>query len=390
MLQNLKPFNGRIKSSIFYEELIRLYLSEELRILIASGATGGTSKGSIGKYFHLKDFGEALTRFDIDYQLVRETDYVVGFPTKQIGKLISSKRKFKKLIESFKPDAVLVDRQSNFGLEVIKAGIPLFVILRGHHWSELEFAKETIYKDLLMRKIVDLRGQIAEKVFAGATAILPVADYLTNIIKEHHPQQSVEVYVEGVNSTRWYKQKGMQLKHPCIGLLQDANWWRKTREMLTLEKVIEKMPEVNFYWVGDGQYKDKILPVLEKFENFHWLGPLQYPDKVREYLTEIDVYALITGMDLASLSLKEAQLMGKPVVATNVGGNPEMMMDGKTGFLVKEGDVDDLFEKLSSLLKNKEMRLEKGSNGTKFIEEKFSMDASAKNFIRILDTYVKN
>ena len=390
MLQNLKPFNGRIKSSIFYEELIRLYLSEELRILIASGATGGTSKGSIGKYFHLKDFGEALTRFDIDYQLVRETDYVVGFPTKQIGKLISSKRKFKKLIESFKPDAVLVDRQSNFGLEVIKAGIPLFVILRGHHWSELEFAKETIYKDLLMRKIVDLRGQIAEKVFAGATAILPVADYLTNIIKEHHPQQSVEVYVEGVNSTRWYKQKGMQLKHPCVGLLQDANWWRKTREMLTLEKVIEKMPEVNFYWVGDGQYKDKILPVLEKFENFHWLGPLQYPDKVREYLTEIDVYALITGMDLASLSLKEAQLMGKPVVATNVGGNPEMMMDGKTGFLVKEGDVDDLFEKLSSLLKNKEMSLEKGSNGTKFIEENFSMDASAKNFIRILDTYIKN
>ena len=96
LLQNLKLFIGRIKSSIFYEELIWPYLSEELRILIASGATGGTSEGSVGKYFHLKDFGEALTRFDIDYQLVRETDYVVGFPTKQISKLISSKRKFKK------------------------------------------------------------------------------------------------------------------------------------------------------------------------------------------------------------------------------------------------------------------------------------------------------
>ena len=361
-----------------------------MRILIASGATGGTSKGSVGKYFHLKDFGDALARFDVDYQLVRETDYVVGFPTKQISKLISSKRKFKKLIENFRPDAVLVDRQSNFGLEVIKAGIPLFVILRGHHWSELEFAKETIYKDPLMRKIVDLRGKIAEKVFAGATAILPVANHLTNIIKEHHPQQHIEVYVEGVNSTRWYKQNGVELKHPCVGLLQDANWWRKTREMLTLEKVIEKMPEINFYWVGDGQYKDRILSVLEKFENFHWLGPLQYPDKVRQYLTEIDIYALITGMDLASLSLKEAQLMEKPVIATNVGGNPEMMIDGKTGFLVKEGDPDDLFGKLSILLKNKEMSIQKGSNGKKFIEEKFSMDASAKNFIRILDTYVKN
>ena len=36
------------------------------------------------------------------------------------------------------------------------------------------------------------------------------------------------------------------------------------------------------------------------------------------------------------------------------------------------------------------MRLEIGSSGTKFIEENFSMDASAKNFIRILDTYIKN
>ena len=102
------------------------------------------------------------------------------------------------------------------------------------------------------------------------------------------------------------------------------------------------------------------------------------------------MYALITGMDLAPLSLKEAQLMEKPVVVTNVGGNPEMMVDKKTGFLVEEGNVDDLFEKLSILLKNKEMSLEKGSNGKKFIEENFSMDASAKNFVRILDSYVKN
>ena len=66
-----------------------------MKILIASGATGGTSKGSIGKYFHLKDFGEALAKSNIDYKLVRETDYVVGFPTKQISKLISRKKNSK-------------------------------------------------------------------------------------------------------------------------------------------------------------------------------------------------------------------------------------------------------------------------------------------------------
>jgi len=360
-----------------------------LRVLIASGATGGTSKGSVGKYYHLKDLGDALSRFDIEYKLVRETDYVVGFPTKKIGKYFSSKKKFKKLINDFKPDAVLVDRQSDFGFEVIKNGIPLFTILRGLHWSELEFAKETIYTNFLMRKIVDMRAEISEKVFSGATAILPICEYLIDKVKEHHPKQNTEVFVEGVDSTKWYKQKGMELKHPCVGLLQDANWWGKTKEMLTLEKVIEKLPNVNFYWAGDGQYKNKILSVLGKFDNFHSLGSLQYPDKVREYLSEIDVYALITGMDLAPLTLKEAQLMEKPVIVSNVGGNPEMMLDNKTGFLVEEGNHNELLEKISLLLNDEQLCLEQGSNGRKFVIKKFSMDESAKNFVRILNTYVK-
>ena len=81
--------------------------------------------------------------------------------------------------------------------------------------------------------------------------------------------------------------------------------------------------------------------------------------------------------------------MEKPVVATNVGGNPEMMIDGKTGFLVEEGNTDDLCDRLSILLKNKEMSTKKGSNGKEFIKEKFSMDASAKNFVRILDSHIK-
>ena len=154
--------------------------------------------------------------------------------------------------------------------------------------------------------------------------------------------------------------------------------------------VLEKLPDVQFYWAGHGPFEERILTELEKYENFHWLGKLEYPNKVREFLSEIDIYALITGMDLAPLSLKEAQLMEKPVVATNVGGNPEMMIDGKTGFLVEEGNADDLFKKLTILFENKEISIENGSNGRKFIEEKFSMDASAKNFIRILDSYVKN
>tara|TARA_B100000029_G_scaffold504935_1_gene584699 strand:- start:37 stop:1125 length:1089 start_codon:yes stop_codon:yes gene_type:complete len=360
-----------------------------LRILIVSGAGGGTSKKSVGKYFHLKDFGESLKQFGIEYKLVNEVDYVVGFPTKSLRRYFSSKNKLDKLISEFQPNAVLVDRQSNFGLEIIKRKIPLFVLLRGHFWSEIEYAKDTIYKGRIMKKVVDIRADIAEQVFAGSTEILPICNYLKDVVKEHHPTQKSSVFIEGVDDKKWYKTTGMKLEHPCVGMLQDANWWRKTKEMLTLEKVIETMPDTHFYWAGDGQYKDRILKVLDKFENFHWLGSLEYPDKVREYLTEIDIYAIITGMDTTPLSLKEAQLMEKPVIATNVGGNSEIMIDGETGFLVKEGNSDDIIKRILSLEKNKDLAKEMGQRGREFIQEKFSLRASAKNFLEIIEPYIR-
>jgi len=120
------------------------------------------------------------------------------------------------------------------------------------------------------------------------------------------------------------------------------------------------------------------------------LGSLEYPNKVREYLSEIDIYAIITGMDTTPLSLKEAQLMKRPVIATNVGGNSETMRDGETGFLLKEGDDNDIIEKISLLLKDKELSQRLGQQGRNFIEKDFSLEASAKNFLKIVTPYVKD
>jgi glycosyltransferase involved in cell wall biosynthesis len=159
--------------------------------------------------------------------------------------------------------------------------------------------------------------------------------------------------------------------------------------MLTLKKVLEKMPDVNFYWAGDGPLRDRVLSELDVYDNFRWLGMLDYPDKVREFLSEIDVYALITGMDLAPLSLKEAQLMKKPVVATNVGGNPEMMVDGKTGFLVEKGNPQQLIDKFSLLLEDKKLAKKMGDDGRKFVEETFNWELITKKFIKIVELYLK-
>lgn len=351
-------------------------LEAVLKLLIAYG--------SKGKFFHMKEFADSLEKLDIQCELIKDTDYSRGFPGKNPKDWFFGNKEFKKLIKDKKPDAVFIDRQSHFGLSVIKAKIPLFVLLRGHYWSEIDFAKKTLYKGLLMRIVIWFRNRISEKIFKDATVVLPICKYLEEVVKQHYPNQTTEVFFEGINSSHWYHTEGMNLNHPCVGLLQDANWWGKTKEMLVLKKVLEKMPEVTFYWAGDGLYRQQVLSDLEKYKNFKWLGRLDYPDKVREYLSEIDVYALISGMDLAPLTLKEAQLMKKPVVATNVGGIPEMMQDKKTGFLVNVGDSQDLIDKLSVLISDKTTADKMGKEGHKFVEETFAWDKIARNFLEVM------
>ena len=345
--------------------------------------------GSSTFFFHLKEFSDTLNRLGVESKLVFDADYSDGFPSRKIRKWFQKRKKFTKLIEEFKPDAIFIDRQRHFGIDALKANIPLFVLLRGHYWSEINWNKKTMYKSLPKRIALSRWDKLGKEIFNGATAILPICKYLEKITNKFVPGKSTNIFSEGVDASRWYQAKGMNLKHPCIGLLQRANWWGKTSEMLILKNVLEKMPNTHFYWAGDGPLRERILSELDQYDNFHWLGNLQYPDKVREYLSEIDVYTLITGMDLASLTLKEAQLMKKPVVATNVGGNQEMMIDGKTGFLVQQGNHEQLIDKLSLLLEDKELAKKMGNEGRKFIEDTFNWELVTKNFIKIMESYLK-
>ena len=345
--------------------------------------------GSQGKFFHLKEFSIALEKLGVKTMLVKDTDFSTGFPSKRPQEWFGTNKKFKRLIDEFSPDAVFIDRQSHFGIDTLKLKIPLFVLLRGHYWSEIEWAKKTLHRGPIMKTVISFRNNIAERIFRDATAVLPICKYLEDVVKDHHPNQSTLPFLEGIDAERWYNVKGLNLKHPCVGLLQGADWWGKTKEMLILKKVMKELPDVAFYWVGDGVYREKIISQLDEFENFHWLGHLQYPEKVREFLSEIDVYALVSGMDLAPLTLKEAQLMKKPVLATDAGGISEMMQNEKTGFLVKEGNSKDLIEKISLLLNDKELASKMGQEGRDFVINTFSWDVIANRFLEFAKKELK-
>jgi len=344
--------------------------------------------GSSSKIFHLKEFSNSLERIGIQCKLVFDADYADGFPSRKLSNWLKSDKKFENLIKEFNPDAIFVDRQRHFGLAATKTQVPLLVHLRGNYWEEMKMAKETLYKSLPKRIALQKWDDIAEKCFEDSKIILPICNFLNDVVTKRYPKKSVQTLYQGISPSNWFHTDGMKLKHPCVGLLQNATIWDKTKEMMILTEVLEKMPNVTFYWVGDGPYRDKIIPKLEKFENFKWLGPLEYPKKVRQFLTEIDVYALLSGIDMSPLTLQEAQLMQKPVVATNVGGIPELMKNNETGFLIKKGDHNELVEKLEILINNKKMTEKMGSAGREFISNNFSWEIISENFKEKVEKYL--
>lgn len=338
---------------------------------------------------NLEEFSKSLTKLGIECKIIGDLDI---FKDDGLGekysKFFKTPQKFKKLIQEFQPDFVLVERVSQFASLVIKSKIPLAFFLLGDYWSEMEFGKK--HCNSLKEKIqLSMKDHIAKQCFEGATIILPICNYLENIVNERYPNKKTSVMYQGINFSEWQPKTGMNLKHPCIGLLQGARIWGKTKEMLTLAEVLKAMPDVMFYWAGDGQFKDKILQDLKKYDNFEWIGSLKYPQKVQEFLTEIDVYALISGQDMSPHTLLEAGLMKKPIIATNVGGVSESIINEKSGYLVNQGKSEDIIQKISTILEDESKAKEMGEKGFQFVKDNFSWEKIAEKFVSIIEKELK-
>ena len=351
----------------------------EIRLLIG---------GSSSKMFHLNEFAGSLEALGIICKVVFDAEICDGFPSRRISNWFQSRKKFIKLINEFKPNVTFVDRQRHFGVAAIKENIPLLVHLRGDFWKEMQMAKETLYKSPPKRLALWRWERMGDVCFTNAEMILPICNYLANRVKHYYPTKDISTLYQGIDPSRWHHVEGMNLKHPCVGLLQGAVIFEKAKEMLTLESVLKSLPHVTFYWVGDGPYRDYVLDRLKKYDNFKWLGALSYPDKVREYLSEIDIYALISGIDMSPLTLLEAQLMEKPVIATKVGGIPELMKDSETGFLVEKGNAQELIDKINIFLGDENKTREFGRAGKKFVIENFSWDVISKKFLQTIKEHI--
>lgn len=102
------------------------------------------------------------------------------------------------------------------------------------------------------------------------------------------------------------------------------------------------------------------------------------PKELRAWYARADLVVLPSHSEGLGRVLLESQAMEKPVIAYRVGGIPDAMIDGRTGYLVQRGDIIKLESKLRELILNPKKRTEMGIEGRRYMSEKFSLVALAE------------
>ena len=106
---------------------------------------------------------------------------------------------------------------------------------------------------------------------------------------------------------------------------------------------------------------------------------------MREFFPKADIFVLVPPkVEGFGFAVLEALSFGIPTIVSNVCALPELVSDGKTGYVVRAGNVDELTKKLEILISNKNLRQKMGEAARRSFLEKFSVEKSNE---KLLKTY---
>ena len=154
-------------------------------------------------------------------------------------------------------------------------------------------------------------------------------------------------------------------------------------------RVIRAVPETRFILAGEGELSSS----LRKLANELGLGQSALftgrCERVPELLALSDVCVLSSKAEGFSNSILEYMAAARPVVATDVGGAREAVIEGETGFLVRSGDDEALADRIITLLRDPARARTMGELGRRVVEEKFSSAAQLNKTHQLYDRLLK-
>lgn len=135
--------------------------------------------------------------------------------------------------------------------------------------------------------------------------------------------------------------------------------------------------------VGDGPDKNNILELVENYGLGNQITFLRSNSNVIELLVQADLYLLISKWEGLPRSIIEALRAGLPIIASDVGGNRELVLSGENGFLVKKGDYADLSEKIRCLAMNRSAIEDFGKKSREHYLGKFTFEKMYQKYCKL-------
>ena len=145
--------------------------------------------------------------------------------------------------------------------------------------------------------------------------------------------------------------------------------------IMAFKKLTETHRNIRLTIAGKGESADEYSNMVKKMgldDLVRFVGFVDH-DKMPEFLSTIDIFVMPSIYDGESFGVAalEASATGLPVVASRVGGVPEVIDDGKTGFLVNRKDASELAKALEKLILDPTLRREMGKAGREFVENNY-------------------
>lgn len=225
------------------------------------------------------------------------------------------------------------------------------------------------------------------KLLRRSEKIIAVSEYTKRELLKHYKvkRRKIQVVHNGVNTQKFRppkdkseikKQMGFKKKDRIV-LYVGRLYSRKGLYTLikAIPRVTRKHKDVNFVIAGEGLHneREKLAHFAAKLgvkENTIFTG--YFPDeKLPKLYQASDIFLFPTLYENLPFAVLEALSTGLPVVTTRVGGIPEVITNGKNGFLVETSNPEELADRTSSLLEDPRKASKMGRKGRKVVEEKF-------------------
>jgi len=207
------------------------------------------------------------------------------------------------------------------------------------------------------------------------------------------PFQKIKVIpICGLDINNYFKIINKRNKSKCIvgsvGMLNEQKGYSYLIKSAKI--VIQKYSKTEFIIAGEGSSRSKLEQLISESNLTNSLKLLGYQSDIPKILSKVDIYVQPSLWEGLCITVIEAMASGLPVIASDVGGVSESVVNGRTGFLVPPKDPEILAKKIIHLIKNPNLRKEMGENGRKIAEKKYSTDKMMAKIENLLNEIIKN